>query len=75
MPPEMVTQMPSIVWPSSLPQRPTVGGYQERFADAVLRTAMETGTAGEISGDLVYEDILSEPVCEQMTPARFPGAF
>jgi len=37
--------MSSIVWPSSLPQRPTVGGYQERFADTVLRTAMETGVA------------------------------
>lgn len=41
----MVTQMPSIVWPSSLPQRPTVGGYQERFADTVLRTVMEAGAA------------------------------
>ena len=37
--------MANIVWPSSLPQRPTVGGYQERFADTVLRTAMETGAA------------------------------
>jgi hypothetical protein len=45
MPPEMVTQMFSIVWPSSLPQRPTVGGYLERFADTVLRTAMEAGAA------------------------------
>lgn len=41
----MVTQMLSIVWPSSLPQRPTVGGYLERFADTVLRTAMEAGAA------------------------------
>ncbi len=45
MPPEMVTQMFSIVWPSSLPQRPTVGGYLERFADTVLRTAMEANAA------------------------------
>ena len=37
--------MANIVWPSSLPQRPTVGGYQEHFADTVLRTAMEAGAA------------------------------
>ena len=42
---------------------------------AGMRLRNVTWDQGEISGDLVYEDILSEPVCEQMTPARFPGAF
>ena len=42
---------------------------------AGMRLRNVTWDSGEISGDLVYEDILSEPVCEQMTPARFPGAF
>jgi len=37
--------MSNLVWPSSLPQRPTVGGYQERFAETVLRTAMDAGAA------------------------------
>ena len=37
--------MSTLVWPSSLPQRPTVGGYQERFAETTLRTAMDAGTA------------------------------
>ena len=88
--------MTNLVWPSGLPQRPSIGGYQERFAETALRTPKVvladqpdtieveyagmrlrnvTWDQGEISGDLVYEDILSEPVCEQMTPARFPGAF
>jgi hypothetical protein len=37
--------MSNLVWPSSLPQRPTVGGYQERFAETTLRTTMDAGTA------------------------------
>lgn len=37
--------MLNLVWPSSLPQRPTVGGYQERFAETTLRTTMDAGTA------------------------------
>lgn len=37
--------MTNLVWPPSLPQRPTVGGYQERFAETVVRTAMDVGAA------------------------------
>ena len=37
--------MSNLVWPSSLPQRPTVGGYQERFAETVLRRSMDAGAA------------------------------
>lgn len=37
--------MTNLVWPPSLPPRPTVGGYQERFAETVLRTAMDVGVA------------------------------
>lgn len=33
------------VWPAGLPQRPSVGGYQERFAEVALRTQMEAGAA------------------------------
>ena len=40
-----VIQMPTIVWPLGLPQRPSVGGYQERFAETTLRTPMEAGAA------------------------------
>jgi hypothetical protein len=44
-----------------------------QYAGMKLRNA--TWDAGEVTGDLTYEDILNEPVCEQITPARFPGAF
>lgn len=37
--------MANLVWPSGLPQRPSVGGYQERFAETALRTPMEAGAA------------------------------
>jgi len=42
---------------------------------AGMRLRNVTWDMGQITGDLVYEDILSEPISEQMTPARFPGAF
>ena len=37
--------MTNLVWPAGLPQRPMVGGYQERFSETVLRTAMDAGAA------------------------------
>jgi hypothetical protein len=40
-----LTAMTNLVWPSGLPQRPSVGGYQERFAETALRTPMEAGAA------------------------------
>jgi hypothetical protein len=32
-------------------------------------------SARSVSGDLVFEDILAEPVADTMTPKRFPGMF
>ena len=37
--------MTNLVWPAGLPQRPSVGGYQERFTETALRTPMEAGAA------------------------------
>jgi len=37
--------MANPVWPAGLTQRPSVGGYQERFAEIALRTQMEAGAA------------------------------
>ena len=37
--------MTNLVWPLALPQRPGVGGYQERFSETALRTPMEAGAA------------------------------
>ena len=37
--------MTNLVWPAALPQRPSVGGYQERFTETALRTPMEAGAA------------------------------
>ena len=38
-----VIQMPTIVWPLGLPQRPSVGGYHERFAETTLELYAEVG--------------------------------
>jgi hypothetical protein len=62
---------PSVTLRVVLADQPDV--IEVEYAGMRLRNV--TWDAGEISGDLVYEDILFEPVCEQMTPARFPGAF
>ncbi len=37
--------MSNLVWPGGLPQRPSVSGYQESFAETALRTPMEAGAA------------------------------
>ena len=66
-----ITEPPSVTLKVVLADQPDV--IEVDYAGMRLRNV--TWDAGEISGDLVYEDILSEPVCEQMTPARFPGMF
>jgi len=66
-----ISEPPSVTLRVVLADQPDV--IEVEYAGMRLRNV--TWDAGEISGDLVYEDILSEPVCEQMTPARFPGAF
>jgi len=43
------------------------------FAGLVLRNA--SYDAGTISGDLSFEEILTEPVATTLTPAMFPGMF
>lgn len=43
------------------------------FAGLALRNAKYD--AGKISGDLAFEEILSEPVATMLTPAMFPGLF
>ncbi len=66
-----ISEPPSVTLRVILADQPDV--VEVEYAGMRLRNV--TWDVGEISGDLVYEDILSEPVCEQMTPARFPGAF
>ncbi len=66
-----ISEAPSVTLRVVLADQPDM--IEVEYAGMRLRNV--TWDAGEISGDLVYEDILSEPVCEQMTPARFPGAF
>lgn len=46
---------------------------EAEFVGLVLRNA--SYDAGKISGDLVFEEILTEPVATTMTPAMFPGLF
>jgi len=43
------------------------------FAGLALRNAGYD--AGTISGDLAFEEILTEPVATTLTPAMFPGLF
>lgn len=43
------------------------------FTGLKLRNAQ--WDASKVSGDLVYEDVLTEPVATTMTPQRFPGLF
>lgn len=66
-----IAEPPSVTLKVVLADQPDV--IEVEYAGMRLRNVQ--WDAGEISGDLVYEDILNEPVCEQMTPARFPGAF
>lgn len=33
------------------------------------------GAGDRLSGDLLFEDIDTEPACDTVTPNRFPGAF
>ena len=66
-----IAEPPSVTLRVILADQPDL--VEVEYAGMRLRNV--TWDAAEISGDLVYEDILSEPVCEQMTPARFPGAF
>jgi hypothetical protein len=46
---------------------------EAEFTGLVLRNA--NYDAGQISGDLVFEEILTEPVATSLTPADFPGLF
>ncbi len=43
------------------------------FAGLVLRNA--TYDAMRVTGDLVFEEILTEPIATTLTPDKFPGMF
>jgi hypothetical protein len=42
---------------------------------AGLRLRNADWDVGQVSGDLTFEDTLSEPAADTMTPGRFPGLF
>lgn len=46
---------------------------EAEFSGLVLRNT--PWDAGTISGDLAFEEILTEPVATTLTPAMFPGLF
>ena len=73
----IVDQVRTIAEPHSVTLRVVLADQPDaiELEYASMRLHNVTWDPGEISGDLVYEDILSEPVCEQMPPARFPGVF
>lgn len=62
---------PSITIQVVLSSTPNV--VEVEFAGLVLRQA--SYDAGTISGDLVFEEILTEPVATTLTPAMFPGMY
>lgn len=62
---------PSITIRVVLSSTPDV--VEVEFAGLVLRNA--SYDAGTITGDLAFEEILTEPVATTLTPAMFPGMY
>lgn len=66
-----IASPPSITIRVILASAPDV--IEVEFAGLVLRKA--SYDAGQITGDLAFEEILTEPVATALTPAMFPGLF
>lgn len=66
-----ISSPPSVTIGVVLSSAPNV--VEVEFAGLVLRSA--SYDAATITGNLVFEEILTEPVATTLTPAMFPGLF
>lgn len=75
--PLIIRTLRSISGPPSITIRVVLSSTPDvvevEFAGLVLRKA--SYDAGQITGDLAFEEILTEPVATTLTPAMFPGLF